>query len=172
MDTGLLILRLLAGLLLGGHATQKLFGWYGGAGLARTGALFEQWGHRPGPAMAALAGLCELTGGTLLALGLLVPLAAAIVAGTMVVACVALAGNGVWAAKGGFELPFVYAVVAVALAFTGAGRWSLDHALGLEPHGTGWGLAALGLAPVSSGAALARRRPVPAPVPDATGAPS
>ena len=170
MDTGLLILRLLAGLLLGGHATQELFGWYGGAGLVGTGALFEKWGHRPGPAMAALAGVCELTGGTLLALGLAVPLAAALVAGTMVVAGVALAGNGVWAAKGGFELPFVYAVVAVALAFTGAGRWSLDHALGLDPQGAGWGLAALGLAVAGSGVALARRRLAPAP--DTAGAPS
>ena len=170
MDIGLLILRLLAGLLLGGHAAQKLFGWYGGAGLAGTGVLFEKWGHRPGPAMAALAGLCELTGGALLTLGLLVPLAAAIVAGTMVVACVALSRNGVWAAKGGFELPFVYAVVAIALAFTGAGRWSLDHALGLDPHGAGWGLAALGLATAGSGAALAGRRP--ASTPDPAGAPS
>jgi putative oxidoreductase len=163
MDTGLLILRLLAGVLLGGHAVQKLFGWYGGAGLVRTGALFEQWGHRPGPAMAALAGTCELTGGAMLAAGLLTPLAAAIVAGTMVVACVALAPNGVWAVKGGFELPFVYAVIAVALAFTGAGRWSLDHALGLDLQGAGWGLAALGLVGATSGVALARRRPAPAP---------
>jgi putative oxidoreductase len=36
MDTGLLVLRIVVGLLLVGHGTQKLFGWFGGGGLNGT----------------------------------------------------------------------------------------------------------------------------------------
>jgi putative oxidoreductase len=162
MDIGLLGLRLLTGVLLGGHAAQKLFGWCSGAGPAATGVLFEKWGHRPGKAMAMLAGTCEATGGLLLAAGLFVPLGAAIIAGTMLVAAAALAPQGIWAAKGGSELPVVYGAIALSLAFTGPGRWSLDQALGLELAGAGWGLAALGAAVLAGSGALARRRPTPA----------
>ena len=50
MDTGLLILRIVVGLLFVGHGTQKLFGWFRGYGLKGTGGFFEQLGYRPGPA--------------------------------------------------------------------------------------------------------------------------
>ena len=62
MNTGLLLLRLLPAALLTGHATQKLFGWFRGAGPAGSGALFETWGFRPGRTLAIIAGCCELTG--------------------------------------------------------------------------------------------------------------
>lgn len=165
MDIGLLILRLLTGLLLAGHAVQKLFGWCSGMGPDATGALFEKWGHRPGRPLAVLAGVCELTGGVLLAVGLFTPLGAAVVTGTMLVAATALAPQGLWAAKGGSELPALYGIVAGTLAFTGPGRWSLDRALALHMAGTGWGLAALALAVVSAGAALGRRRMASASAP-------
>ena len=48
MDTGLLIARLVFGLVMAAHGTQKLFGWFGGYGLAGTGGFFEQLGFRPG----------------------------------------------------------------------------------------------------------------------------
>ena len=165
MDVGLLALRLLFGLLLAGHATQKLFGWCSGLGPDATGVLFEKWGHRPGRPMALVAGACELTGAGLLAAGLLAPLGAAIVTGTMLVAATALSPQGLWAAKGGSELPLLYAIVASSVAFTGPGRWSLDRGLGLHLAGTGWGLASLVLAMTSAGAALARRRPATAAAP-------
>jgi putative oxidoreductase len=165
MDIGLLALRVLTALLLAGHATQKLFGWCSGMGPDATGVLFEKWGHRPGKPMAVLAGACELTGGSLLAFGLLTPLGAAMVTGTMLVAATALSPQGLWAAKGGSELPLVYGIVAGSLAFIGPGSFALDRALGLHLAGTGWGLAALACALTSAGAALARRRLAPAPVP-------
>jgi putative oxidoreductase len=166
MDVGLLLLRLLTGLLVAGHAMQKLFGWCSGAGPDATGVLFENWGHRPGRRMALLAGTCELTGGGLLAAGLLVPFGSAVVTGTMLVAAAALSPQGLWTAKGGSELPLVYGIVAGCLAFTGPGRWSLDRALELHLAGSGWGLAAMALALTSAAVALARRHPAPAPIPN------
>jgi len=84
----------------------------------------------------------------------------------MLVAATALSPQGLWAAKGGGELPLVYGIVAGCLAFTGPGRWSLDRALDLHLAGTGWGLAALALAMMSAAVALARRHAVPAPIPN------
>ena len=41
MDTGLLLLRLVVGTTLAAHGAQKLFGWFGGPGLAGAGVGFE-----------------------------------------------------------------------------------------------------------------------------------
>jgi len=144
MAEGLFVIRALLGLLLFAHGTQKLFGWFGGHGLEGTGGFFEQVGHRPGRAMAGIAGLSEAGGGTLLFLGLLTPLGAAMVIGVMIVAAVSVHGsNGLWATNGGYELPLTNAVVAAGLGFTGPGSFSVDHALGLGWSGWGWGLLAI-----------------------------
>jgi putative oxidoreductase len=146
MDVGLLLLRLVIGALLAGHALQKLTGAFGGGGLARTGAVFDSWGHRPGVPMAALAGTAELVGAVLLVLGLGTPLAAAIVVGTMLVAALALAPMGLWATQGGSEVPVLYGATAATLGFTGPGALSLDAVLGWSWFsGVGWGAAAVGL---------------------------
>ena len=63
MSIGLLILRLVVGLSLAAHGAQKLFGWFGGYGLAGTGQFLEQLGFRPGRMQAAQAGIAELVGG-------------------------------------------------------------------------------------------------------------
>ena len=55
MDFGLLLGRLVLGLLMAAHGTQKAFGWFGGYGLAGTGGYFEQIGFRPGRLFAATA---------------------------------------------------------------------------------------------------------------------
>ena len=72
------------GALLIGHGSQKLFGAFGGHGLAGTGAFFESLGFKPGRIMATIAGASELGAGVLLVLGLLTPLAGAAVIGTAV----------------------------------------------------------------------------------------
>jgi putative oxidoreductase len=162
MPEGLLLIRLALGLLLFAHGTQKLFGWYGGHGLAGTGGFFESIGFRPGRTMAAVAGISEAGGGLLLVLGLFTPLGAAMVGGTMLVAALSVhRPNGVWATNGGYELPLVYGVVAIGLAFTGAGSWSLDSAWGI-PFTSGFaaGLAALVIAVVAGMATEGRRRQV------------
>src|SRR5256885_16633502 len=77
MSLGLLVLRVVVGALFFGHGAQKLFGWYGGHGLAGTGQFFESMGFPQGKRQAFLAGLFEAGGGLLIALGLFPPFAAA-----------------------------------------------------------------------------------------------
>src|SRR5580765_1870434 len=90
MDLGLLILRVVVGLTLAAHGSQKLFGWFGGYGLAGTGSFLEQLGFRPGRVQAFLAGAAEAGGGLLLAAGLFTPLAAAAIVAVMFVAIVSV----------------------------------------------------------------------------------
>ena len=144
MNLTLLVFRLVVGLLFVGHGSQKLFGAFGGQGLDGTAATFEQVGLRPGHTHATAAGLAEAGGGLLIALGLLVPLGAAALIGTMVAAIVTVhARNGIWVTRNGFEYNLVLAAGAFLLSGVGPGLWSLDHALGLSLSGTGWALGAL-----------------------------
>src|SRR5881628_2018651 len=101
MDTALLIGRLFFGLGIAAHGAQKLFGWFGGYGLAGTGGFFEQLGFRPGRVFAALAGLAEWGGGILLAFGFFEPAGAALVLSVMIVAIVTVhLPNGVLTPNG------------------------------------------------------------------------
>jgi len=145
MDIGLFALHVIPGALFMGHGAQKLFGVFGGHGIDGTGGFFESLGLKPGRLHARAAGSAEFFGGLLLALGLLVPLAAAVLIATMLTASLtAHRGKGVWAQDGGYELPLVYATIAFGLAAVGAGDISLDNALGLDLAGSEWALGALG----------------------------
>jgi putative oxidoreductase len=144
MNLGLLILRLVVGVLFVGHGAQKLFGWFGGYGPEGTGSFFESLGLRPGRLMAIGAGMGEFAGGVLLALGLVTPLVAALLIAVMAVAVATVHwSKGVWATDGGFEYNLVLAAVAFALAGVGAGRSSLDRVFAFHIAGAGWALAAL-----------------------------
>jgi putative oxidoreductase len=144
MDIGLLLLRLTVGLTLAAHGTQKLFGWFGGPGLNATGQFFEMIGFLPGRRQALLAGLAETGGGLLLAVGLVTPVAAAIVFSVMLVAAVSVhIKKGFFITNGGYEYTLVLGVSGLTLAFTGPGGLSFDALLGYSRNGTVWGLAAL-----------------------------
>jgi putative oxidoreductase len=146
MDTGVFLLRIVVGLLLAGHGSQKLFGWFGGHGLEGTGGFLHSLGYKPGKRFAAVAGLSEFCGGLLFALGLFTPLAAAAIIGTMFNATMSVhAKNGPWVTEGGYEYTLVIGTAAAAVAFTGPGAASLDNAIGWNLSGTGWGVAALAL---------------------------
>jgi len=163
VDIGLLLLRLVIGTTLAAHGAQKLFGWFGGPGLAGAGAGFEHLGFTPGRRHALMAGLVETGGGLLLAVGLFTPLAAAIVASVMIVAAVsAHLPRGFFAQNGGFEYTLVLGVAGLTPAFTGPGRASLDAALGWELGNAAWGAAALALAVVGAAGQLVQRRTAPA----------
>jgi len=131
MDAGLLIARLVLGLLMAGHGAQKLFGWFGGYGLTGTGGFLESLGFRPGRTFAAAAGGTEMVGGVLTAAGLLGPIGPALIVSVMIVAAVTVHWHGVFAQANGVELPLLYASGAAALALTGPGSLSLDAAIGL-----------------------------------------
>lgn len=149
LSSGLLIARLVFGLLMVGHGTQKLFGWFGGYGLAGTGGFFEGLGFRPGRAFAAAASLTEIAGGVLLALGFLGPVGPALIISVMLVAAISVHWkNGLFAASNGIELPLLYAAGAISLALTGPGLFSLDAALGLTSlwtPGIVWAAIAIGV---------------------------
>ena len=159
MSTGLLILRLAVGLLLAAHGSQKLFGWFGGYGIAGTGGWLESIGFKPGKAMAVVTGLAEVAGGLALAGGLLTPLAAAVVIGTMTVAAWTHAANGVWATNGGYELPLGYGAIGATLAFTGPGSYSIDHVLGLS-FGSAYSVVAVVLGLVAAAVNILRAKAV------------
>ncbi|MCL6459850.1 MAG: DoxX family protein, partial [Gorillibacterium sp.] len=106
IDSGLLVLRVVVGLLFMGHGAQKLFGWFGGYGPKGTGGWMESIGIKPGVPAAVAAGLIELVGGVLLAVGLFTPVAAVLVALTMLGAISKVHGkNGLWATANGYEYP-------------------------------------------------------------------
>ena len=132
MDIALLILRLVIGSAMTAHGAQKLFGWFGGAGLTGTGAWFETIGFRPGVVFALLAGATEVAGGVGFALGLFGPFASALILAVMMVAIMTVhVGHGFFASNNGVELPLLYITAAVVVAVAGSGVFSLDHAFGL-----------------------------------------
>jgi putative oxidoreductase len=166
-DLGLLALRVGVGGTLVAHGAQKLFGWFGGAGLEQTGKMFEQLGFRPGQANAIAAGLGEAGGGALLAVGLGTPGAGAAVAGTMIVASSMHVDNGFFSTKGGFEFPAVLGWSAAALALAGPGTLSLDHVLGHRLNRSWMRNLALAAAAPAAFAVIARRRRMVAAAPAA-----
>ena len=158
METGLLLIRIVLGVVFAAHGAQKLFGWFGGFGIAGTGGWLASMGFRPARLHATVSGLSEFGGGLLLAFGVLTPLGAAAVAGVMIVAIATVhVPNGFFNTAGGYEFNLTLVVTALALAFTGPGRYSLDRALDLSLAGTQWGLAAVAVSVVTAGAVLATR---------------
>lgn len=130
LNLGLLILRLVIGAVFVAHGCQKLFGWFGGKGLPGQIGLLEMLGVRPKRLFALVSSLGEFFGGLGVVVGLLTPLAAAGILGSMVVAIVKVHWrNGFWNSKGGFEFPLVLATVSFVIGFVGPGEYSLDYAL-------------------------------------------
>jgi len=133
MNTGLLILRLVLGLIFVAHGSQKLFGWFGGKGLAGQSAMMEKLGVRPAGFFALVSSVGEFFGGLGVAAGLLTPLAAAGILGSMIVAIIKVqAPRGFWNSEGGIEWPLALAAVALALGLMGPGAYSLDFAFRLR----------------------------------------
>ena len=126
------LVRIATGLILVPHGAQKLFGWFGGGGLAGTAQFFEQsLGLYPGLLFAGLAGATEFVGGLLLALGLLTRLSAAAVVAVMAYAAFVVHwGNGFFWTAGGYEFPLLWGLVALALVIRGGGPLSLDRMVG------------------------------------------
>ena len=111
------VMRIITGLLFACHGAQKLFGMFGGKGGA-TGQMM-------------VAGVIELAGGILIALGLLTRPAAFLASGTMAAAYfMAHAGQGWHPVMNKGELAVVYCFLFLYMFFRGAGPLSLDSIIG------------------------------------------
>ena len=172
MAYGILFLRVVVGLSLAAHGAQKLFGWFGGGGPRGTAGFFGGLGFRPPLAMALAAGLSEAAG-LAFAVGFLTPFAALAMASVMVVAVGSVHWrNGFWAGKGGYEYNLVLWTAAIAVAATGPGRFSIDHALGWVDNlsGVWWGVGVL-VASIAGGLLIVSTRQTRPAAPDATDTP-
>jgi putative oxidoreductase len=151
MDLGRAITRFVIGPFFVGHGTQKLFGWFEGHGVEGTAGFFESLGLRPGKRHATAAGVAETTGGVLLTLGALTPLASTLISSTMITAVRKVhLKNGPWSTNGGYEYNVALIASMAAITEVGPGRPSVDEALFPGLKGTGWALASLAAAAVGS----------------------
>jgi Predicted membrane protein len=164
VDTGLLVLRLVAGLLIAGHGVQKVSFRLGGDGLAGGTEEFRHDGFRGGRLTALAAGGSQVGAGLFLAAGLLTPAAAMAAMGVMTVASTVKWHNGLWVQNDGYEYPLVLVAVSAVLALTGPGRLSADHVLGLAPWPLWVSVAAIAIGPTGGllTRVFLRRPPVPA----------
>jgi len=129
MSAGLLVLRLIVGVTFLLHGLDKL------GDLAGTEEFFASLAIPAPGLMAPFVALTETVGGLLLIAGLATPLAGVALAADMVVALVtAHIDKGFFAADGGFELVFLLGGASLAVALTGAGRFSADAALDLPRY--------------------------------------
>jgi putative oxidoreductase len=161
-NLGLLALRVVIGVTMFAHGFNHV--WRGGK-IPGTGRWFESLGMKPGWLHAWLASLTELIFGVLLAVGLLTPLAAGACAGVMIVAWITnhlKNGFFIFRPGEGYEYVMNLAVASLALAFIGAGEWSLDHAFGLDDTFDGWVGGLIGLV-VGVGGSLDFAHPMTVP---------
>lgn len=173
-DVGALLLRVVIGATFLAHGYNHIFN----GKFASTAKWFGSLGMRPPRFHALLASLTELGAGLLLIFGLVTPVAAGALAGTMAVAFViAHRKNGffIFRPGQGWEYVMNLFVACIAIGAMGAGRWSLDHMLGLSDRSFASGLFGLwcALAIGVGGAALLLlicwrpRRPIAADAPNA-----
>ncbi|MEV6221074.1 DoxX family protein [Nocardia fluminea] len=152
-DVAPTLLRLVVGATMIAHGLNH---WLGGGRIAGTARWFAGLGLRNG-VLQAWASVCtEVGAGVLLILGFGTPLAcAAVIAVTLVAGLLAHRANGFFVFKEGYEYVLVLAMVALALAFVGPGRLSIDHAAGITVTGWAGGAIALGAGVVSTAGLLA-----------------
>ncbi len=129
-DLGPLVIRLALGAIFVYHGAQKLFGVWGGPGLAGTAqSITGPLGFRPAYAWALALGLTEFAGGVLVLIGLYTRYAAV---GLAVVMLVAIAkvhwGKPFSVAQGGAEFALMNLAAALSLLFTGGRTASVDRA--------------------------------------------
>ena len=115
------IVRIVIGLVFMLHGAQKLLGFPDPGAKLNPNA----------PLLFKAAGVIELVGGALIAVGLLTSIAALIASGEMAVAYFKQhAPEGVWPTLNGGELAVLYCFIFLYLAFAGPGPWSIDAMIG------------------------------------------
>jgi putative oxidoreductase len=128
-DVGLLLIRVMLGVVFVYHGSQKLFGAFGGPGLEGFAGFMTKMGLPMPYLQAVLAGSAEFFGGLALLLGLATRLAVVPMVVTMLVASFMVHGKAFSVQNGGMEYPLTLAVVLVGLGLTGPGALALDAVL-------------------------------------------
>jgi len=126
----LTVLRIFVGIIFAAHGSQKLFGAFGGYGLAGTAQYMESIGLAPGYLMATLAGGTEFFAGLALIIGLLVrPAALGLTFLSLVAIFSVHISNGLFMANNGYEFALALLGGSIAVLFEGAGKLSVDRAI-------------------------------------------
>lgn len=146
-DLGVLLLSVGTGLTFAAHGAQKVFGWWGGPGMAGWQGAVASMGFRPAPLFAVVSAYIELIGGLLLAIGLITPVAAAaLVAQSVVIVFQAHWSKGFFNRNGGIEFGMIMGIAAATALLIGAAAFSVDAVLGIAfAPSTRVALLALGL---------------------------
>jgi len=126
IDIGLMIVRLVVGMIFIAHGGQKLF-VYGFDGVAGT---FGQMGIPMAQLMGPFVALLEFGGGLALIAGLLTRLVALGLAATMVVAILLVHLKAGFFAPNGIEFAMSLLGSTTLVAITGAGSYSIDALIG------------------------------------------
>ena len=137
-DVAFALARGVAGLILAAHGAQKAFGVWDGPGLLGWTQGMTRMGLRAPSLWAYVTAATELVGGVALALGLLVPVVAALVTMQMAVAIQRVHwAKGFWNGKGGIEFPLTLGAIAAISGVADPGVYSVDRVLGLPGLGAG-----------------------------------
>ncbi|WP_144207920.1 DoxX family protein [Mycobacterium tilburgii] len=128
---GLLVLRVGLGVVLGAHGLQKLFGWWGGGGMASFRNSLSDVGYQHADILSYVSAGGEIVAGALLVLGLFTPLAAAgalafLINGMLAAVSAARPHTFAYFLPDGHEYQISLIVLAVAIILAGPGRYSLD----------------------------------------------
>ncbi|MGF6201338.1 DoxX family protein [Pseudomonas laurylsulfatiphila] len=127
---GLTVLRIVVGIVFAAHGSQKLFGAFGGYGLAGTAQYMESLGLTPGYLMATLAGGIEFFAGLALIIGLLVrPAALGLIFLSLVAIFTVHISNGLFMANNGYEFALALLGGSIAVLIEGAGKLSADRVI-------------------------------------------
>ena len=122
VDWSLLILRLALGVIFIAHGGQKVFGWFGGQGLAATVEAFNTKMGIPAP-LTYLAAFTEFFGGVAVLLGILGRLASLGLAIVMLVAVSKVHwAHGFFLEHQGFEYNLALFAMALVILVAGPGR--------------------------------------------------
>ena len=146
-DIGLLLLRFGIGGVVFAHGAQKVFGLWGGPGIAGFTANLTNFGYQRASTLSWVTGITELVAGAFVVLGLLTPLAAAAILSIMINAVLLKLSNGFFvtgpSGSDAVEYTVVIGLGAACLVFTGPGRIALDNGRAWHRRPASWGVLAL-----------------------------
>jgi putative oxidoreductase len=146
-DIGLLLLRFAVGGTFFAHGMQKVFGMWGGPGVAGFARSLEGFGYEQATTLSWVGGIAELVAGAFVVLGLVTPLAAAALLAIKINAVLVKMGSGFFIASAAgadaVELDVVLGLAAAALVLTGPGRVALDNGRSWHRRPLSWGLLSL-----------------------------